>query len=184
MKQVWLVSGLARMSSSDSPIDSVPRWRAWLPWLAALLPAVLLAILISRNQVNALFMDDWHCVEMLEKHEAGTVTARDYFAGYLEHRGVMRSPGRLHPRAGVSGPGYPRCHRLVAGCPSPAGMEAEGAGGCLVAMVAAFGYILWKEQAWYGARCPSRDLRVLPLWQRDLERPLSSYGQLPAPPPR
>jgi len=77
------------MLSLNSPDLSVLRWRVWLPWLAALLPALLLALLISHNQVNTMFMDDWHCVEMLEKHANGTVTANDYFAGYLEHRPVM-----------------------------------------------------------------------------------------------
>ena len=77
------------MSPPEPSTASHPSWRGWLPWLAALFPAVLLAVFIARFQVNALFMDDWHCVEMLEKHEAGTVTARDYFAGYLEHRPVM-----------------------------------------------------------------------------------------------
>ena len=66
-----------------------PILRFVLPWLAAALPALLLALLISENQVNTLFMDDWNCAEMLEKHEKGTVTAHDYFAGYLEHRPVM-----------------------------------------------------------------------------------------------
>lgn len=77
------------MFSSRSPDSSVSRWRSGLPWLAALLPALFLAFHISLNQVNTLFMDDWHCVEMLEKHANGTVTAHDYFAGYLEHRPVM-----------------------------------------------------------------------------------------------
>jgi hypothetical protein len=64
-------------------------WRALLLWIAAFLPALVLAWAISANQVNTLFMDDWHCVEMLQKHADGTVKIRDYFAGYLEHRPVV-----------------------------------------------------------------------------------------------
>ena len=57
-----------------------------LRWLAVLLPAVWLLVLIGNHGVNIPFLDDWMFVQMDDKAAQGTLGWHDYFVVQMEHR--------------------------------------------------------------------------------------------------
>lgn len=82
----------ASIASGSSPMETSFSSRCWslakalVPYLIILWPAWVLCRWISRDAINAPFLDDYMSVPLFDKAAHHQLTAHDFFAAQMEHR--------------------------------------------------------------------------------------------------